>query len=151
VNRFRAALAHPLGVAIGDMLPPEQIPQTARWLEAQGYSHATVPEDCFYLPAQVGVTLALGATERIPVGTSIVSAMTRHPAILAMEIAGISRAFPGRFWPGIGLGLPPWRRRDRHFSSPPVGARDADAGGGGGYSAGGREPGMARLIMRAGR
>lgn len=108
MNRFRAALAHPLGVAIGDMLPPEQIPQTARWLETLGYSHITVPEDCFYLPAQVGVTLALGATERIPVGTSIVSAMTRHPAILAMEIAGISRAFPGRFWPGIGLGLPPW-------------------------------------------
>jgi alkanesulfonate monooxygenase SsuD/methylene tetrahydromethanopterin reductase-like flavin-dependent oxidoreductase (luciferase family) len=44
----------------------------------------------------VGVTLALNATEQIPVGTSIVSAMTRHPAILAMEIAGISRAFPGR-------------------------------------------------------
>jgi 5,10-methylenetetrahydromethanopterin reductase len=108
VNRFRAALSHPLGVAIGDMLPPEQIPHTARWLEEAGYSHITVPEDCFYLPAQVGVTLALGATERIPVGTSIVSAMTRHPAILAMEIAGISRVFPGRFWPGIGLGLPPW-------------------------------------------
>jgi hypothetical protein len=65
VDRFRAALVHPLGVAIGDMLPPEQIPQTARRLEAQGYSPVTVPEDCFYLPAQVGVTLALGATDRI--------------------------------------------------------------------------------------
>jgi 5,10-methylenetetrahydromethanopterin reductase len=108
MNRFRAALAHPLGVAIGDMLPPERIPENARWLEGLGFSHITVPEDCFYLPAQVGVTLALGATERIPVGTSIVSAMTRHPAILAMEIAGLARAYPGRFWPGIGLGLPPW-------------------------------------------
>jgi hypothetical protein len=89
VNRFRAALAHPLGVAIGDMLPPERIPETARgaqelraragvgirltariggcvWLEGLGYSHLTIPEDCFYLPAQVGVTFALGATERIP-------------------------------------------------------------------------------------
>lgn len=108
MNRFRAALTHPLGVAIGDMLPPEQIAATAQWIEAAGYSHVTVPEDCFYLPAQVGATLALTATERVPVGTSIVSALTRHPAILAMEIAGISRAFPGRFWPGIGLGLPPW-------------------------------------------
>lgn len=122
MNRFRAALSHPLGVAIGDMLPPEQIVDTARWIEAAGYSHLTVPEDLFYLPAQVGATLALGATERIPVGTSIVSAVTRHPAILAMEIAGISRVFPGRFWPGIGLGLPPWLEQMGLMPERPVAA-----------------------------
>jgi 5,10-methylenetetrahydromethanopterin reductase len=81
-----------------------------------------VPEDLFYLPAQVGATLALGATERIPVGTSIVSAVTRHPAILAMEIAGISRVFPGRFWPGIGLGLPPWLEQMGLMPERPVAA-----------------------------
>jgi 5,10-methylenetetrahydromethanopterin reductase len=107
MNGAAAVLAHPIGVAIGDMTPPEAIPATARWLEELGYSHLVVPEDCWYLPAQICATLALGATS-IPVGTSIVSAMTRHPAILAMEIAGISRAFPGRFRPGIGLGLPEW-------------------------------------------
>jgi 5,10-methylenetetrahydromethanopterin reductase len=122
VNTFRAALAHPIGVAIGDMLPPEQIPRTARWLETLGYSHVTVPEDCFYLPAQVGATLALGATERIPVGTSLVSAMTRHPAILAMETAGIGRAFPGRFWPTIGLGLPLWLEQMGLMPERPVAA-----------------------------
>jgi 5,10-methylenetetrahydromethanopterin reductase len=122
MNTFRAALAHPLGVAIGDMLPPERIPENARWLEGLGFSHITVPEDCFYLPAQVGVTLALGATRKIPVGTSIVSAMTRHPAILAMEIAGLARAFPGRFWPGIGLGLPPWLEQMGLMPERPVGA-----------------------------
>ena len=122
MNRFRAALTHPLGVAIGDMLPPEQIGATARWIEEAGYSHLTVPEDLFYLPAQVGATLALGATERIPVGTSIVSAVTRHPAILAMEIAGISRVFPGRFWPGIGLGLPPWLEQMGLMPERPVAA-----------------------------
>ena len=122
MNRFRAALTHPIGVAIGDMLPPEQIAATARWIESAGYSHVTVPEDCFYLPAQVGATLALNATERIPVGTSIVSAMTRHPAILAMEIAGLSRAFPGRFWPGIGLGLPPWLEQMGLMPERPVAA-----------------------------
>ena len=103
-------------------MPPEDIAETARWLESLGYSHITVPEDCFYLPAQVGATLALGATERVPVGTSIVSALTRHPAILAMEIAGISRAFPGRFWPGIGLGLPPWLEQMGLMPDKPVAA-----------------------------
>src|SRR5579871_546896 len=115
-------LAHPIGVAIGDMTPPEQIPALARRLEGLGYSHLTVPEDCFYLPAHVGATLALGATEHVRVGTSIVSAVTRNPAILAMEIAGISRAFPGRFRPGIGLGFPPWLEQMGIMPQRPVAA-----------------------------
>ncbi len=122
MSRGPALYAHPIGVAIGDMTPPEQIPETARRLEEMGYSHLTVPEDCFYIPAQVGVTLALSATRAIPVGTSIVSALTRHPAILAMEIAGISRAFPGRFRPGIGLGLPDWLRQMGIMPDTPVAA-----------------------------
>jgi alkanesulfonate monooxygenase SsuD/methylene tetrahydromethanopterin reductase-like flavin-dependent oxidoreductase (luciferase family) len=102
------AYAHPIGVSVGDMTPPEQLGEKARWLEELGYSHIMVPEDYFYVPALVGATLALSATRAVPVGTSIVSGLVRHPAVLAMEIAGISRAFPGRFRPGIGLGLPAW-------------------------------------------
>jgi alkanesulfonate monooxygenase SsuD/methylene tetrahydromethanopterin reductase-like flavin-dependent oxidoreductase (luciferase family) len=90
------------------MVPPERIGERARWLESLGYSHLMIPEDYFYVPALVGATIALQATAAVPVGTSIVSGLVRHPAVLAMEIAGISRAFPGRFRPGIGLGLPEW-------------------------------------------
>jgi alkanesulfonate monooxygenase SsuD/methylene tetrahydromethanopterin reductase-like flavin-dependent oxidoreductase (luciferase family) len=68
-------------------------------VEGLGYSHIMIPEDYFYVPALVGATLALQATETVPVGTSIVSGLVRHPAVLAMEIAGISRAFPGGFVP----------------------------------------------------
>jgi alkanesulfonate monooxygenase SsuD/methylene tetrahydromethanopterin reductase-like flavin-dependent oxidoreductase (luciferase family) len=42
------------------------------------------------------------------VGTAIVSSVVRHPAVLGMEIATLSRAFPGRFRPGIGHGVPAW-------------------------------------------
>ena len=122
MSRGSALYAHPLGVAIGDMTAPEEIPEAARRLEDQGYSHITVPEDCFYVPALIGSTLALSATRSVPVGTSIVSALTRHPAILAMEIAGISRAFPGRFRPGIGLGLPDWLRQMGIMPDNPVAA-----------------------------
>ena len=55
-------------------------------------------------------------------GTSIVSGLVRHPAVLAMEIAGISRAFPGRFRPGIGLGLPEWLRQMGFMPEKPVAA-----------------------------
>ncbi len=104
------------------MTPPQEIPARARWLEDIGYSHIYLPEDYFYLPALVGTTLALSATRSVPVGTSIVSGMVRHPAVLAMEIAGITRAYPGRFRPGIGLGLPAWLRQMGLMPDRPVAA-----------------------------
>ena len=39
-----------------------------------------------------------------------------------MAIAGISRAFPGRFRPGIGLGLPEWLRQMGRMPERPVAA-----------------------------
>jgi 5,10-methylenetetrahydromethanopterin reductase len=115
-----ASYAHPIGVSVGDMTPPELLGEKARWLEGLGYSHIMVPEDYFYVPALVGATLALGATTSVPVGTSIVSGLVRSPAVLAMEIAGISRAFPGRFRPGIGLGLPAWLQQMGILPAKPV-------------------------------
>jgi len=114
--------AHPIGVSLGDMVPPEQLGERARKLEGMGFSHLMIPEDYFYEPALIGATLALAATESVPVGTSIVSGLVRHPAVLAMEIAGISRAFPGRFRPGIGLGLPEWLRQMGRMPERPVAA-----------------------------
>jgi 5,10-methylenetetrahydromethanopterin reductase len=107
---------------MGDMVPPERIGARARWFEQLGYSHVMIPEDYFYVPALVSATLALTATESVPVGTSIVSGMVRHPAVLAMEIAGISRTFPGRFRPGIGLGLPAWLKQMDFMPEKPVAA-----------------------------
>ena len=99
---------HPIGVSLGDMVPPERIGERARELEQLGFSHLMIPEDYFYEPALIGATLALAATESVPVGTSIVSGLVRHPAVLAMEIAGISRAAQGRrgFVPGLAWACP---------------------------------------------
>jgi len=61
--------------------------------------------------AQGGFTVAalvLGATRRVRVGVGVVPAVVRHPAATAMEIATLARAYPGRFVPGIGHGLPMW-------------------------------------------
>ena len=44
------------GVSVGDMTPPEELGEKARWLEQLGYSHIMVPEDYFYVPALVGAT-----------------------------------------------------------------------------------------------
>jgi alkanesulfonate monooxygenase SsuD/methylene tetrahydromethanopterin reductase-like flavin-dependent oxidoreductase (luciferase family) len=47
---------------------------------------------------------ALAGTTRIRVGTSIVPAFTRHPVVLATQVAALAELAPGRFRLGIGTG-----------------------------------------------
>jgi alkanesulfonate monooxygenase SsuD/methylene tetrahydromethanopterin reductase-like flavin-dependent oxidoreductase (luciferase family) len=89
-------------------MTPENIARTARKAEDLGFGELWFSEDCFFTGAMAGVTSALAATRELPVGIGIASAMTRHPALFAMEVATMSRLFPGRVWPGVGLGVPLW-------------------------------------------
>lgn len=98
----------PLGLLIGSHIAPDQIGPMAALAEQTGFGEAWVTEDLWYTSAVVGAGLALAATERIPVGMGIVSAVTRHSSIQALDFATLCQAYPGRFWPGVGLGLPAW-------------------------------------------
>jgi alkanesulfonate monooxygenase SsuD/methylene tetrahydromethanopterin reductase-like flavin-dependent oxidoreductase (luciferase family) len=89
-------------------MPAEGITATAQLAEQLGFGELWFSEDCFFTGAMSGVTAALSVTERLPIGIGIVSAVTRHPALLAMELATMSRLYPGRVLPGIGLGVPAW-------------------------------------------
>jgi alkanesulfonate monooxygenase SsuD/methylene tetrahydromethanopterin reductase-like flavin-dependent oxidoreductase (luciferase family) len=89
-------------------MAPEDIVPMARLAERLGYGELWFSEDCFFTGAMSSVTAALGATDELPVGIGIVSAVTRHPALLAMELAAMSRLYPGRVRPGLGLGVPLW-------------------------------------------
>lgn len=97
-----------VGLVLGTLIPPEQLVKMARHGERQGFEEIWFSEDYFYTAALSSATAALGATRDVRVGTGIISALVRHPAALAMEIATIARMFPGRFQPGIALGFPPW-------------------------------------------
>jgi 5,10-methylenetetrahydromethanopterin reductase len=98
----------PVGLVLGSHMPPEKIVPTARLAEQRGFGELWFSEDCFFSGGISGVTAALAGTERMPIGLGIASAVTRHPALLSMEVATMSRLFPGRFWPGVGLGVPLW-------------------------------------------
>ncbi|PXY23166.1 5,10-methylene tetrahydromethanopterin reductase [Prauserella sp. PE36] len=97
-----------LGVLLGSTTPPEQIGKLAADAESAGYGELWLPEDYFFLGGVAGAAIALGATTRIPVGIGVVSSVVRHPALLAMEIGTLARAYPGRLIPGIGHGVPGW-------------------------------------------
>lgn len=97
-----------IGLVIGSDIPPERLAALARTAEERGFGELWLSEDCFFTGGVAGAALALSATSTIPVGIGIVSAVTRHPAVLAMEIATLARAFPGRLHPAVGLGVPAW-------------------------------------------
>jgi 5,10-methylenetetrahydromethanopterin reductase len=97
-----------VGLVLGSEIPPERLAGIANDAERQGFGELWLSEDCFFTGGISAAAIALGATQRIPVGIGVVSAVARHPAILAMEIATLARAFPGRLRPAIGLGVPGW-------------------------------------------
>lgn len=100
--------ASPLDAIITSTTAPAQIPYLAKRAEDLGYGQLWVPEDYFFLGGIAAATAALGATSSLPVGLGIVSALARHPAAMAMELATMEGLYPGRILPGIGLGVPHW-------------------------------------------
>jgi 5,10-methylenetetrahydromethanopterin reductase len=101
----------PVGLVLGSALAPETLPGLARLAEESGYGELWFAEDYFFTGGISSAAAALAATERIPIGLGVVSAMVRHPALLAMEVATLDRMFPGRLHPGIGTGVPAWMRQ----------------------------------------
>ena len=112
----------PVGIVLGSHMPPERIVRTARRAEELGFGELWFSEDCFFTGAFAGIAAALAATEELPVGLGVASAVTRHPALLAMECATLSRLHPGRFRPGVGLGVPFWLQQMGLMPRSPLGA-----------------------------
>lgn len=105
---FAASVASPIGLVLGSHMPPKDIVPMAQMAEELGFGELWFSEDCFFSGGIAGSTAALAATTRLPLGLGIVSATTRHPAILAMELATLDVLFPGRIYGGIGHGVPAW-------------------------------------------
>ena len=114
-----------LGLVIGSAIAPERVPGAAAKAEAAGIEEIWLAEDFFFTGGISGASLALDATSRATVGLGIVSAMVRHPALLAMEISTISRVHRNRLIAGIGLGVPAWvRQMGLHPPSPLAALRE---------------------------
>jgi 5,10-methylenetetrahydromethanopterin reductase len=97
-----------LGLVLGSETPPAAIAEIASTAERLGFAELWAPEDCFFNGGIATSAAALAATSRMRVGLGVVSAVARHPAILAMELATLEGIYPGRIMPGIGLGAPAW-------------------------------------------
>jgi 5,10-methylenetetrahydromethanopterin reductase len=102
-----------MGATVGMMFDyrssdPAAMRECARGCESAGVEHLWVVEDCFWWGGVSLAAAALASSESLTVGIGVMSAVTRNPAIMAMEIATLAGLGPGRFVPGIGHGLPEW-------------------------------------------
>ncbi len=115
-----------IGLVLGSAIAPSDLASAARMAEQGGFDEIWLAEDFFFTGGISGASLVLSATERTTVGLGVVSAMVRHPALLAMEISTISAAYPGRLIAGLGLGVPGWiRQMGLHPRSPLAAMRES--------------------------
>ena len=111
---------------VGAIIPtsiagPEDIAPAARFIEDAGFAEIWVAEDYFFYGGMSAAGLVLEATDSIQVGLGIVASVARHPAVTAMEFATLDRAYPGRFLPGIGHGVPAWTKQMGLYPKSPLG------------------------------
>ncbi|WP_084965563.1 LLM class flavin-dependent oxidoreductase [Thermoactinospora rubra] len=97
-----------IGIVFGSLTPPEELTEGAALAERLGFGEVWFSEDCFFTGGLSGLTQLLAATHTVPAGLGLASVMTRHPAILAMELAGLARTYPGRVRATVGLGNTHW-------------------------------------------
>lgn len=93
-------------------MPPDDLPTVASLGEEWGFDEVLVGEDVPFTAGISAATACVASTKSIRVDLAIVSALLRQPAILAMEMATLSRMYPDRdLICGIGLGVPEWLRQ----------------------------------------
>ncbi|MFC0447969.1 LLM class flavin-dependent oxidoreductase [Rhodococcus jostii] len=106
-----------LGVTFIPTIEPEQLKDFARVAEDSGLDEIWLWEDCFKESGVASAAAALAWTERIHVGVGLMPVPLRNVALTAMEIATLTRLFPGRVIAGVGHGVQRWMEQ--------VGARAA--------------------------
>lgn len=94
-----------VGVVLGSTQPPRELVAAACRADRAGFHDIWVGEDYFFTGG-VAAAACLLANVEVPVGIGIVSAVLRHPALLAMELATLEEIYPGRLRGGLGLGVP---------------------------------------------
>ena len=97
-----------VGVVFRPQQPPEELQAVVRAVDEAGVPQLWLWEDCFLEGGLTTATAALAWSQRVRVGVGLLPVPLRNPALVAMEIATITRLFPDRFVPALGHGVLDW-------------------------------------------
>ncbi|MGW4948399.1 LLM class flavin-dependent oxidoreductase [Actinoplanes sp. NPDC004185] len=100
-----------IGVMFDRDRAPEELAGFAAAVQEAGADDLWVVEDLGWAGSISSAAVALAATDTLRVGIGIAPAALRNPALLAMELAMLARAYPGRLVPGLGHGVAEWMRQ----------------------------------------
>ena len=103
--------ANRIGVLFDRDRAPEELAAFAAGAEQAGADDLWVVEDLGWAGSISSAAIALAATRHLRVGIGIAPVALRNPALLAMELATLARAFPGRLVAGLGHGVAEWMRQ----------------------------------------
>ncbi len=105
-NQFTAGSPRPrIGVLFDRDRAPEELAAFAAGAQEAGADDLWVVEDLGWAGSISSAAIALAATDTLRVGVGIAPAALRNPALLAMEVATLARAYPGRLVFGLGHGV----------------------------------------------
>jgi alkanesulfonate monooxygenase SsuD/methylene tetrahydromethanopterin reductase-like flavin-dependent oxidoreductase (luciferase family) len=111
-NHVTAGAQRPrIGVLFDRERAPEELAAFAAGVEQAGADDLWVVEDLGWAGSITSAAIALAATEHLRVGIGIAPVALRNPALLAMELATLARAYPGRLVAGLGHGVAEWMRQ----------------------------------------
>lgn len=109
-----------LGVAASGICDAAELTATARRAESMGYSALVLPDHLVSQHAPIPVLATVAAvTETLRIGTFVVNAGLRHPAVLAQDLASLDVLSGGRLEIGIGAG---WNRPEHDAIGVPFGS-----------------------------
>jgi len=106
-------------------LPPQQCVEAAVAAERAGFSSVWFAENPYARGAWPAAAACAVATRRVRIGFGVFTPHTRHPALMAMEIAAFDELSEGRAVLGIGAGIPSRVQRIARVDRPLSAVRDA--------------------------
>ncbi len=96
------------GVVFRPQSPPEHLRAVIEAVDASSVDELWLWEDCFLEGGLTTAAMALAWSTRVRVGIGLLPVPLRNPALAAMEVATLARAFPDRFVAATGHGVLDW-------------------------------------------
>jgi 5,10-methylenetetrahydromethanopterin reductase len=93
-----------LGVTVRPTQSIVDAADTARLIEDLGYQSAWIADHYFHREAAAALALMMTGTDRLVLGTAVMSPLLRHPTLLASLAATLREIGPDRFVLGLGVG-----------------------------------------------